>query len=98
MVLGITETPQSIQPIAIAIGHPSQHKGKSLMLKTSHTLVIGHKSNQTHKNKTQGEIDLEAPSPLNWLADIVLKEAMQISRGEKLPGTLPSCEPCELPE
>lgn len=67
------------------------------MLKTSHTLVIGHKSKQNKQNKTHGDIDLEAPSLLSWLAYIVLEGAMQVSRGEKLSGTLPSCETCELP-
>lgn len=76
MVIDITETPQSAQPIAIAIGHSSKHKGKSLMLKTSHTLCHRTQIKTNKQNKTHGDIDLEAPSPLNWLAYIVLERAM----------------------
>lgn len=46
------------------------------MLKTSHTLCHRTQIKTNKQNKTHGDIDLEAPSPLNWLAYIVLERAM----------------------
>lgn len=79
---GIPETTKQYRLTAIAFGGAPELDGKTLLLKTSYTLVVGHRN----------QAGTDRRLPLCWLAFLVLTGTMQASGGEMLPTVSPSYE------